>query len=126
MIAGVVDNGVSIDDPRVLVRLNEATKIIMDTLIPVGGMMVVNVVAQDRFLILPPQMENIIEVHPATPADSTAAYGKKDTTQSWYKIVNGSAYPVPASAMDNPLLDFGLNGNPDDPSDVRRMYYYPG
>ena len=83
MIAGVVDNGVSIDDPRVLVRLNEATKIIMDTLIPVGGMMVVNVVAQDRFLILPPQMENIIEVHPATPTDSTAAYGKKDTTQSW-------------------------------------------
>ena len=40
--------------------------------------------------------------------------------------MNGSAYLDPASAMDNPLLDFGLNGNPDDPSDVRRMYYYPG
>jgi hypothetical protein len=28
MIAGVVDNGVSPDDPRVLIRCNEATKII--------------------------------------------------------------------------------------------------
>ena len=126
MIAGVVDNGVSFDDPRVLVRLNEATKIIMDALIPVGGMMVVNVVAQERFLVLPPQLENIIEVHPLMPTDSTAAYGKKDTTQGWYEIVNNSAYLDPASAMDNPLLDFGLNGNPSDPTDVRRVYYYPG
>ena len=125
MIAGVVDNGVSYDDPRVMVRLNEATKIIMDALIPVGGMMVVNIVAQDRFLVLPPQMENIIEVHPAIN-DSTAAYGKKDTTQGWYEIVNNSAYLDPASAMDNPLLDFGLNGNPSDTKDVRRIVLLPG
>lgn len=124
MIAGVVDNGVCSDDPRVLVRLNEATKIIMDYMIPVGGMIIANVTAQGRFLILPPQMENIIEVHPV--ALDTKAYGNRDTTQSWYEIVSQSAYLDPASAMDNPLLDFGLNGNPDDPEDVRRVYFYPG
>ena len=124
MIAGVVDNGVCADDPRVLVRLNEATKTILDYMIPVGGMMVVNITAQSRFLILPPQMENIIEVHP-NPGD-TKAYGNKDTTQGWYEIVSQSAYLDPAQAMDNPLLDFGLNGNPTDPEDVRRVYFYPG
>ena len=126
MIAGVVDNGVCPDDPRVLVRLNEATKIILDTMIPVGGMMIVNIMAQSRILILPPQMENIIEAHPLTPADSTAAFGKKDTTQVWYETVSQSAYLDPSAAMDNPLLDFGLNGNPSDQSDVRRVYFYPG
>jgi hypothetical protein len=126
MIAGIVDNGVGFDDPRVLVRLNEATKIIMDYMIPVGGMMVCNITAISRFLVLPPNMENIIEAHPLTPADSTAAYNKKDTTQVWYEIVSQSAYLDPASAMDNPLLDFGLNGNPEDPEDVRRIYFYPG
>jgi len=126
MIAGIVDNGVGFDDPRVLVRLNEATKIIMDYMIPVGGMMVCNITAISRFLVLPPNMENIIEAHPLTPADSTAAYGKKDTTQVWYEIVSQSAYLDPSQAMDNPLLDFGLNGNPTDPEDVRRIYFYPG
>jgi hypothetical protein len=126
MICGVVENGVCADDPRVLVRLNEATKIILDALIPVGGMIIANIVAQSRFLFLPPQMENIIEVHPAIPTDSTKAYGDKDTTQAWCEIVNNSAYLDPSQAMDNPLLDFGLNGNPADPSDVRRVYFYPG
>lgn len=126
MICGVVDNGVCFDDPRVLVRLNEATKIIMDYMIPVGGMATVNIIAQSRILILPPQLENVIEAHPLVPTDSTAAYGSKDTTQSWYEVVNNSTYLDPSSAMDNPLTDLGLNGNPDDPSDVRRVYFYPG
>ena len=127
MICGVVDNGVCEDDPRVLVRLNEATKIIMDHMIPVGGMMIANitpVAGLDRFLILPPQMENIIEAHPF--ADDTKVNGSSDTAQSWCEIVNQSTYLDPEQAMDNPLEDFGLNGNPADPSDVRRIYYYPG
>lgn len=127
MISGVVDNGVCSDDPRVLVRLNEATKIILDHLIPVGGMMIANVTAQDRILVLPPQMENVIEAHPLPIVGSgTSAYGNTDTTQSWYEIVSQSAYLDPASAMDNPLTDLGLNGNPLEPSDVRRIYLYPG
>lgn len=124
MICGVVDNGVCQDDPRVMVRLNEATKIILDYMIPVGGMIIANVTAQSGVLILPPQMENVIEAHPLDPG--TAVYGNKDLSGSWYEIVNNSTYLDPASAMDNPLTDLGLNGNPDDPSDVRRVYYYPG
>src|SRR5436190_9042351 len=64
LICGVVDNGVCADDPRVLVRLNEATKMILDTIIPVGGMVTANVTAINGFLILPKEMENAIEVHP--------------------------------------------------------------
>jgi hypothetical protein len=126
MICGVVDNGVCFDDPRVMVRLNEATKIILDYMIPVGGMAILNVVAQSRILILPPQLENVIEAHPLIPTDTTAAYGSRDTTQSWYEVVNNSTYLDPASAMDNPLTDLGLNGNPEDKGDVRRVYFYPG
>lgn len=124
MIAGVVDNGVCPDDARVMVRLNEATKIVLDTMIPVGGMMIVNVTAQSGILILPAQMENVIEAHPTDPG--TAVFGDKDITQSWYDVVNQSAYLDPDKSYDNPLQDLGLNGNPADPSDVRRVYFYPG
>lgn len=124
MICGVVDNGVCQDDPRVLVRLNEATKIILDTLIPVGGMQIAAIQTINKLIILPPTMENIIEFHGADP-DSTV-YGKKDTNQAWCEIVSNTAYLDPDQAYDNPLVDFGLNGNPDDPEDVRRIYSYPG
>ena len=124
MISGVVDNGVCPDDPRVIVRLNEATRIILNTMIPVGGMIIANVTAQEGFLILPPQMENVIEAHPVS--SDTSVFGDKDITQSWYEIVNQSAYLDPDKAYDNPLTDLGLNGNPVDPSDVRRIYLFPG
>ena len=124
MISGVVDNGVCPDDPRVIVRLNEATKIVLDYMIPVGGMIITNVTAQDGLLILPPQMENVIEAHPLAP--DTTVFGDRDVTQSWYEVVNQSAYLDPDKSYDNPLTDLGLNGNPDDPSDVRRVYFYPG
>src|SRR5437899_2725095 len=44
-LARVVDNGVCVDDDRVMIRTNEATKIILDYLIPVGGMMTADVLA---------------------------------------------------------------------------------
>lgn len=130
MISGVVDNGVCADDPRVMVRLNEATKIILDAMIPVGG----NIAAQvipipefPRFFILPPQFENVIEARVVSPGDAKV-YGDKDVKQSWYEIVstNGSAYLEPEQQMDNPLIDVGLVTNPNDPSDLRRVYFYPG
>lgn len=124
MICGVVDNGVGPDDPRVMVRLNEATKIIMDYMIPVGGMAIANVTAQSTILILPPTMENVIEAHPADPG--TKVRGSTDIAQGWYEITNNSTYLDPSQAYDNPLRDLGLNGNPDDPSDVRRVYVYDG
>jgi hypothetical protein len=126
MICGVVDNGVCQDDPRVMVRLNEATKIILDAMIPVGGMMITNIPAVNRILICPPQMENIIEVHPAVVGSDVKVFGSADINQSWYEVVNNSTYLDPASAMDNPLTDLGLNGDPDNKSDVRRVYFYPG
>lgn len=124
MICGVVDNGVDEDDPRVMVRLNEATKIVLDTMIPVGGMMICNIRAIEGLLVLPPTMENIIEAHPVE--SGTAVFGNRDITQSWYEIVSNSAYVDPEQTMDNPLTDVGLNANPDDRKDVRRIYFYPG
>jgi hypothetical protein len=128
MICGVVDNGVCQDDPRVMVRLNEATKIILDAMIPVGGMLGANVTpipGAPGFLILPPQMENVIEAHVVAPLDAKV-YGSKDVTQSWYEITSNSVYLDPEQQMDNPLVDFGLVANPNDPSDLRRIYFYPG
>lgn len=124
MICGVVDNGVDADDPRVMVRLNEATKMVLDSMIPVGGMAIVNITAISGILVLPPSMENIIEAHPYDA--NTQQFGSKDITESWYEIVNNSTYIDPEQDMETPLIDLGLNGNPDDPSDVRRAYFYPG
>lgn len=124
MICGVVDNGVCADDPRVMVRLNEATKIIMDTMIPVGGMAICNITAIQGVLVLPPTMENAIDARPVDP--NTRQFGSKDITESWYEIVSNSAYIDPEQQMETPLIDLGLNGNPADPEDVRRIYFYPG
>ena len=129
MIAGVVDNGVCPDDPRIMVRLNEATKIILDSMIPVGG----NIAAQvtppaqlPRFFILPPQFENAIEAHVVLPGDAKV-YGNKDIKQGWYEMMGGnSMFLEPEQQIDNPLIDVGLVANPTDPSDLRRVYYYPG
>ncbi len=124
MICEVVDNGVGPDDPRVMVRLNEATKIIMDYMIPVGGMATANVAAQGTVIILPPSMENAIECHPVDP--TTKVRGDTDNTQGRYEITNNSTYLDPGQFYDNPLVDLGLNANSSDRSDVRRVYYYPG
>lgn len=124
LLCSVVHNGVSEDDPRVMSRLNEATKIVMDNIRPVGGTAICNITAINGILVCPPSMENIIEAHPVDV--NTKVFGNKDVTQSWYEIVNNSTYLDPPQTMDNPLTDLGLNGNPDDPSDVRRVYFYPG
>jgi len=126
MICGVVDNGISSDDPRVLVRLNEATKIVLDHMIPVGGMAIANITAYNRIVILPPQMENIIEAYPHD--SSTTVRGDSDITQGWYEIVNNSVYLDPAQHYDNPLVDFGLWKAPWTGYEDKlvRVYEYPG
>ena len=102
MICGVVDNGICADDPRVLVRLNEATKIILDHMIPVGGMASANITAIQQLIVLPPQLENVIEAY------TSQVRGDTDITQGWYEIVNQSTYLDPNQHYDNPLQDFGL------------------
>lgn len=124
LICTVVDNGVSQDDPRVMTRLNEATKIILDEMIPVGGMATADVAAIDEVLLLPPQMENIIECHPKSA--QTMVRGGTDIVQGWYEIVNNSVYMDPAQQYDNPLIDLGLWPDPDDPSILRRAYRFAG
>lgn len=126
LIAGVVENGVCPDDPRVLKRLNEATKIILDTLIPVGGMQTANVAAYQTLLALPPTMENAIEA--VALGNNTSVRGDKDIVQSWYEIVNNSTYLDPLQQHDNPLIDHGLwpKGSGADASILVRVYEYPG
>ncbi len=124
LICGVVDNGVSNDDPRVLLRLNEATKIILDYMIPVGGMATADVAAVNEVLLLPPEMENIIELHPSV--STTKVRGDTDITQGWYEIVNNSVYMDPNQQYDNPTIDLGLWPDPDNPSILRRAYRYAG
>jgi hypothetical protein len=123
MICTVVDNGVCPDDPRVMVRLNEATKTILDYMIPVGGMAIANVAAVNKILYLPPQMENVI----FTGILGTGqAYNQDDITLGWYEIVNNSTYVDPEQSHDNPLVDLGLVADPTDRSILRRSYIYPG
>jgi len=126
MICGVVDNGVCATDPRVLVRLNEATKIILDHMIPVGGMAIAQITGYSRLIVLPPQMENIIEAYPHDPA--TTVRGDTDIAQGWYEIVNNSVYLDPNQHYDNPLIDFGLWKAPWTGYEDKlvRVYEYPG
>ena len=125
LVCGVVDNGVTWDDPRVLLRVNEATKIILDTMIPVGGMLNANITAIDTILVLPPELENVIEAH---PVEGTATvFGDGDDTQSWYEILNNSIYLDPNQSHDNPFIDRGLwpDTNAAQPF-LRRLYEFPG
>lgn len=126
LIAGVVDNGVCPDDPRVLKRLNEATKQIMDYMIPVGGVAITLVDAVETILVLPPELENCIE---AVPKESkTKVYGDSDTTQGWYEIVNNSTYLDPLQHHDMPLVDVGLWPAPwtGHEGELVRVYEFPG
>lgn len=123
MLATVVDNGVCSDDPRVKIRLNEATKMVLDTMIPVGGMCRADVAAVNQVLVLPPEMENVYE---AVPSDTASIRGDKDIKEGWYDMTNNSLYLDPAAAYDNPLIDAGLWSDPSSPDVLRRAYVYPG
>lgn len=122
-LATVVANGVGSNDPRVRMRTNEATKALLDELIPVGGMMTVDVVADsESILLLPKELENAIEVDVRASAD---VHGQTDVTQGW-NLVTNFTYVDPANAHDNPLVDLGLVPDPVDPTILRRKYEYPG
>lgn len=123
MLATVVDNGVCFDDPRVKTRLNEATKMVLDTMVPVGGMCAANVAAVDTVLILPPEMENVYE---AVIAENAKVYGDADIREGWYDIVNNATYLDPANQYDNPLVDAGLWADPSNPEVLRRAMVFPG
>lgn len=128
ILAGVTDNGVSQDDPRVLRRCNEATKIVMDYMIPVGGMVSADITAVNEVVVLPPEMENAIEA--VALGENVKVRGDHDVTQGWYEIVNNSVYLDPGQHYDNPLIDLGLWPVPQSWTDYQgqlvRVYQYPG
>lgn len=124
-LATVVANGVGSSDPRVRMRTNEATKAILDEMIPVNGMATYDVVAAtesgQQVLLLPKELENAIEVEVRGGA---AVNAQTDVTQGW--IVTNFTYVDPASAHDNPLVDLGLVPDPVTPTIFRRKYAFPG
>lgn len=122
-LAQVVENGVCADDSRVLPRVNEATRALLEELIPVNGCMTVDLVATGTELFLPKEMENAIEVEVRGGAK---VHGNADVTQGWYQVVNQFTYVDPTAQHDNPLVDLFLQPDPVDPTILRRKYDYPG
>lgn len=123
MLARVVENGLCDDDSRVMLRVNEATKAILDEIIPVNGCATYDVVAVGTTITLPPELENAYDVE--VLADKKVR-GQTDVTQSFYDLVNPFTYVDPAAQHDNPLVDMFLVPDGDDPTLLRRMYDYPG
>ncbi len=122
-IARVVDNGVCDDDPRVLERTNEAQKMLLDALIPVGGMATYDVVADGTTLLLPPQLENAIEVE---VRGNALVNNQSDIKQGWYDLINPFTYVDPDQQHDQPLHDLFLHPDPSDPNILRRKYDFIG
>lgn len=122
-IARVVDNGLCDTDPRVLERTNEATKLLLDAIVPVGGMATYDVVADGTTLLLPPELENAIEVE---VQGEGSIFGQTDVRQGWYNVVNNFTYVDPSMQNDYPLVDLYLHPDPADANVLRRKYDFPG
>jgi hypothetical protein len=105
MICTCVDNGVDPDDPRVRQRTDEATKVILDMILPVGGMVTVLITADGDLVTLPDFMENAIDVE---VVEGATVRGSSDNAQAFYDVVNPATYVDPSLAHDNPLIDEGL------------------
>lgn len=122
-LATVTANGLCDgDDPRVMMRANEATKILIDEGIWVNAMATYDVTAQGTELFLPKQLENAIEVEVLNGAQ---VRNQIDVTQGW-QLVSNFVFLDPSSAHDNPLHDMGLDPDPQDPTILRRRYDYKG
>lgn len=122
-LATVVGNGQCADDPRVLPATNEATKVLLDHLIPVNGMAIYDVTADGTILLLPKELENAIEVEVLGAAKVN---NQSDIKHGVYDIVSNFTYIDPSTAHDLPLDDLGLERDPDDHSILRRKYDFPG
>lgn len=129
-LAKVTDNGVCDTDPRVMSRANEATKALLDEIIPVGGMALYGIegivspsdLSPGTQIFLPKELENAIEVEVKTGTVNNSA----DINQGWYDLINNYAYVDPNFAHDNPMVDLYLQPDPDDPTILRRLYDFPG
>lgn len=127
----VVDNGVDVTDDRVMTRTNEAIQLILgaadpqthEPVIPVNGMMTADVAVVDFFMLLPSEMES---VHYMRVLGTDVMKNDQGVRQGFYDIVNPFTYLDPTYAHDNPLQDFFMVTDPDDPAGLRRKYYYPG
>src|SRR4051812_24998080 len=116
-LAKVAENGICEDDPRVISRVNEATAALLLEIIPVNGMMTVDIVADGNILLLPKEMENAIEVE---VLNSGTVHGQSDVRQGWFDVVNPFTYVDPSAAHDNPLIDHFLVPDTGDPTKIGR------
>lgn len=122
-LSEVCENGLSPTDTRVLKRTNEATAILLQELVPVGGMLTADIVADGTTLLLPKEFENSIEVEIQGAGNVD---GNIEHQQGWYDIINPSTYVDPQFQHDSPLVDQFLQPDPDDDSILRRQYDFPG
>ena len=122
LLATVTANGIDPSDPRVQSRTDEAQQRILNLILPVNGMMQVDIVASGTTLLLPKEMENAIEVQVL----GASVRGSSDIAQGWFDIVNQFTYVDPEMAHDNPLIDQYLQPDPNDNTILRRQYDYPG
>jgi len=123
MLAQIVENGIDPSDPRVQTATDFAQKEILDSLIPVNGMMTVDVVASGTTLLLPKEMENALFVE---ILGGSTVNNQSDTTFGWFDVVNQFAYVSPEEAHDLPLVDQFLQPDPNDATILRRQYDFPG
>lgn len=119
----VCDNGVDVEDDRVMRRTNEATQEILTALIPVNGMMTADIAVTGGVLLLPKEMESATFVEILSDVQVN---GQTDVRQGWYDIVSQFTYMDPMAAHDNPLIDNFEVPDPLDPTVLRRSYTYPG
>jgi len=123
-ISRVVDNGVCDDDARVLERVDEAQKYLLSEIIPVNGCATYDIVADGTKILLPPELENAIEVE--VVGTSSRINNQSDVKQGWYDIVNNFTYVDPEMQHDFPLVDEFLRQSPTDPYTLVRQYDFPG
>lgn len=124
ILATVAENGLSPNDPRVLIRVNEAIASILNECIPVNSMLTADVQADGTELFLPKEFEAAYEVK--VLGDATEVYGDNDIQRGWFNIVNNFAYVSPDMVMDLELVDLFLQPDPNDASILRRKYDFPG
>jgi hypothetical protein len=123
LLATVVENGVPPNDPRVTTRTDEAQRRILDQLVPVNGMMTVDIVASGTTILLPQEMESayFVEVTGGASVNNST-----DIKFGWYDIVNQFTYVDPSMAHDLPLVDQFDQPDPNDSTILRHQYDFPG
>ena len=88
-----------------------------EPVIPVNGMMIVEVDVVDGHFYLPPEMDSVIHMETAVPE-------APDLRQGFYNIINPFTYIDPSMSHDQPFYDLYF-AQPTSPGIFQRRYFYP-